>query len=95
MFGINFWESNIEKRSVSMCANDILYKFNSEATPQFTGLYRIVRTESNFDQGQFTQTLTMARCNNQKKVSANLKWSGSKSSESTPQTDNVFDIGAA
>jgi len=75
--------------------NTALYKFNSEATPQFTGLYRIVRTESNFDQGQFTQTLTMARCNNQKKVSANLKWSGSKSTESTPQTDNVFDIGAA
>ncbi len=75
--------------------NTALYKFNSEATPQFTGLYRIVRTESNFDQGQFTQTLTMARCNNQKKVSANLKWSGAKSSESTPQTDNVFDIGAA
>ena len=75
--------------------NTALYKFNSEATPQFTGLYRIVRTESNFDQGQFTQTLTMARCNNQRKVTAKLKWSGSKSNETTPQTEDVFDIGGA
>lgn len=48
--------------------NTGLYKFNTEATPQFTGLYRIVRVENRFENGQFTQNLTMARCNNQRRV---------------------------
>ena len=32
-----------------------------------------------FENGQFTQLLTMARCMNQKKVSSTLNWSGEKS----------------
>lgn len=46
--------------------NTGLYQFNSETTPQFSGLYRIIRVESTMENGQFTQMLTMARCMNQK-----------------------------
>ena len=59
--------------------NEGLYKFNTEVTPQFSGLYRIIRVENMFENGQFTQLLTMARCMNQRKVSSTLNWSGGKS----------------
>lgn len=56
--------------------NQGLYNFNTEATPQFSGLYRVIRVESNFENGQFTQNLTMARCNNQRRVTSTLNWAG-------------------
>lgn len=52
--------------------NEGLYKFNTEATPQFSGLYRVLRVESRLENGQFTQNLTMARCLNQQKVTKKL-----------------------
>lgn len=61
--------------------NTGLYNFNVEATPQFSGIYRVVRVESNLEQGQFTQTLTMARCLNQQQVTSTLNWSGQKGSD--------------
>lgn len=45
--------------------NTGLYEFTSEATPQFTGLYRVNRVESIFEGGRFTQNLQMTRFNNQ------------------------------
>lgn len=45
--------------------NTGLYEFTSEATPQFTGLYRVNRVESVFEGGRFTQNLQMTRFNNQ------------------------------
>ena len=56
--------------------NQGLYNFNTEATPQFSGLYRVIRVESNLENGQFTQNLTMARCNNQRRVTSTLNWAG-------------------
>jgi len=52
--------------------NEGLYKFNTEATPQFSGLYRVLRVESRLENGQFTQNLTMARCLNQQKATKKL-----------------------
>ena len=52
--------------------NEGLYKFNTEATPQFSGLYRVLRVESRLENGQFTQNLTMARCLNQQKGTKKL-----------------------
>ena len=45
--------------------NKGLYTFSQGETPQFTGLYKVVGIRSVFDNGQFTQNLTMARYNNQ------------------------------
>ena len=56
--------------------NEGLYKFNTEATPQFSGLYRVLRVESRLENGQFTQNLTMARCLNQQKVTKKLARAG-------------------
>jgi hypothetical protein len=56
--------------------NEGLYKFNTEATPQFSGLYKVIRVENMFENGQFTQRLTMARCNNQRSVSKQLLTAG-------------------
>ena len=50
-----------------------LYVFQKENTPQFTGLYRIIKVESRFENGQFTQLLNMIRCNGQQQVTASLK----------------------
>lgn len=46
-----------------------LYEFTTEATPQFSGLYRVNRVESVFQGGKFTQNLEMTRFNNQKGAS--------------------------
>jgi len=77
--------------------NTGLYKFNTEATPQFSGLYRVIKVESNLQNGQFTQNLTMARCNNQQKVTAaTLRWSGQNSddgSKSATGPSENFGIG--
>lgn len=43
-----------------------MYEFtNSENVPQFSGLYRVFKAESNFSGGKFTQTLNMFRMRNQ------------------------------
>ena len=42
-----------------------LYEFTREATPQFTGIYRVNRVVSVLENGQFTQNLEMTRFNNQ------------------------------
>ena len=75
--------------------NTGLYQFNSETTPQFSGLYRIIRVESTMENGQFTQMLTMARCMNQKKVSATLSWAGEKSNNDNPVSFNGTSDGTA
>ena len=75
--------------------NTGLYQFNSETTPQFSGLYRIIRVESTMENGQFTQMLTMARCMNQKKVSATLSWAGEKSNDYNPVSFNGTSDGTA
>ena len=41
------------------------YKFKSQEEIQFSGLYKVARVESEFNDGQFTQMLTMMRLNNQ------------------------------
>ena len=63
--------------------NQGTYNFNTEAVPQFSGLYRVIRVESRFDNGQFTQNLTMARCLNQQKVSSTLNWRGTNTNDAT------------
>ena len=78
--------------------NQGLYQFNTEATPQFSGLYRVIRVENMFENGQFTQRLTMARCNNQRKVSGRLAKAGVETDGDTSKRfinfnpDNYQDI---
>ena len=45
--------------------NQGLYEFTQNDVPQFTGVYRVTKTVSSFDRGQFTQNLTMVRFENQ------------------------------
>ena len=41
------------------------YSTKNKDNAQFSGLYKVVKVESSFDQGQFTQDLTMVRFKNQ------------------------------
>ena len=65
-----------------------MYEFTREDTPQFTGIYRVNRVVSVFENGQFTQNLEMTRFNNQtgsakaERVVLNEKDSDAKSQES-------------
>ena len=72
--------------------NEGLYKFNTEATPQFSGLYRVIRVESRLENGQFTQNLTMARCMNQQKITRRQLRAADKggSINSENVSENVF-----
>jgi len=75
--------------------NEGLYKFNTEATPQFSGLYRVIRVENMFENGQFTQRLTMARCNNQRKVSGRLSKAGIETDGDTTKSFTDYKSGTA
>ncbi|MAI84323.1 MAG: hypothetical protein CMM91_05250 [Rickettsiales bacterium] len=75
------------------------YKFKSQEEIQFSGLYKVSRVESTFDNGQFTQILTMVRMNNQKgdKKSAKPLINKEKINyqDAKPKAYNVTDIDAA
>ena len=75
------------------------YKFKSQEEIQFSGLYKVSRVESTFDNGQFTQILTMVRMNNQKgdKKSAKPLINKEKINyqDAKPKAYNVSDIDAA
>ena len=80
-----------------------LYEFTREDTPQFTGIYRVNRVVSVFENGQFTQNLEMTRFNNQtgsakaERVVLNEKDSDAKSKEPIIPSagDSPFGEGAA
>ena len=54
--------ADIDEKQGTMFSED---KKNLEDRLFFNGVYQVVRVESKFDQGQFTQTLTCVRMNNQ------------------------------
>ena len=63
---------------------DGLYQFNKEDTPQFTGLYKVIRVISSFENGQFTQVLSLVRFENQnngEQVTYNFKEKGQATTE--------------
>ena len=66
-----------------------LYEFTREATPQFTGIYRVNRVVSVLENGQFTQNLEMTRFNNQTGSSKAVK---SKPKEKETNANSVEDI---
>jgi hypothetical protein len=46
--------------------SDGMYQFpDTAATPQFSGLYKVLRAESSFRRGKFTQQLKLLRIRNQ------------------------------
>ena len=67
--------------------NQGLYEFTREATPQFTGLYKVVRVISTFENGQFTQNLNMIRFENQQNL--NGATGGFKQNSTEPTESQV------
>jgi hypothetical protein len=75
-----------------------LYNFNGEESPVFTGVYRVNGVLSVFENGQFTQTLTMNRHLNQGTYAGlTTETARNPSSETlgTPDNPNPFGEGAA
>jgi len=60
-----------------------LYEFTREGTPQFTGLYKVIRVVSTFENGQFTQNLNMIRFENQSNLNGASGGFKQKSTSST------------
>ena len=58
--------------------NKGLYTFSQGETPQFSGLYRVNGVRSVFENGQFTQNLTMSRHMNQHKTGDAFRYTHDK-----------------